>query len=189
MSESSTQTESEQTAGRESTDFRPGFVFRPGPTPAPEAEEREARMAAMGIPEEYRKWYGVHGVPPLSAKLGMVFEHMSPDKLVATMPVGSNEQNIGILHGGAHLALAETMGSLATLLHIRANLDDMERVAVGIELNATHHRQIREGLVRATCTPVNLGRQLASHEIVMRDESHRRLSTARMTNMIIHPRR
>jgi uncharacterized protein (TIGR00369 family) len=55
---------------------------------------------------------------------------------------------------------------------------------VGIEVNATHHRSISTGIVTGTCTAVHLGRTLATHEIVMTDEHGRRLSTARITNMI-----
>ena len=61
-------------------------------------------------------------------------------------------------------------------------------MVVGTELGATHHRSATQGQVWATCTPINLGRQLAVHKIVMQDDDGRRLSTARMTNMILPPR-
>lgn len=169
------------------TTYRPGLPFPGVPTPFPDEDERLARLEAAGIPAEYHEWMGPHGITPLGAKLGLVYREMHPDKVVATVPVAGNEQNVGLLHGGAHLALAETLGSVATILHARVNLG-LEYPVVGTELGATHHRGATEGLVWATCIPLNLGKQLASHEIVMRDDQGRRLSTARMTNMILHPR-
>lgn len=157
------------------------------PSPVPSEEERRARMVAMGVPQEYWDWMGPHGVPPMGIRLGITFQQMSPEKLVASMPVGGNEQNVGLFHGGAHMVLAETLGSFAAILHTRVTLE-VERLVVGTELGATHHRSATQGLVWATCTPINLGRQLAVHEIVMRDDDGRRLSTARMTNMILPPR-
>lgn len=154
------------------------------PTPFPDEQERSARMEAAGIPKEYHHLTGPHGTTPLGAKMGLRYLEMSPDKLVATMPVGGNEQNMGLFHGGAHMVLAETLGSIAAILHARVNLG-IDNAVVGTELGATHHRSVTEGTVTATCTPINLGRQLTSHQIVMTDDAGRRLSTARMTNMIL----
>lgn len=156
-------------------------------TPLPDEAQRRARMQSANVPEEYWEWMGPHGFAPLGARVGLKYVEMSPEKLVATMPVGGNEQNAGIFHGGGHFVLAETLGSVGTILHVRANLG-LERMVVGTELSATHHRSATQGLVWATCTPINLGKQLAVHEIVMRDDAGRRLSTARMTNMILAPR-
>lgn len=157
------------------------------PTPVPSEQERRELLLASGVPEELHHIMGPHGVAPLNRKLGIRMLEMSAEKLVATMPVAGNEQNIGILHGGAHFVLAESLGSIAALLHVYQNLGEAHP-AVGTELSATHHRSAREGMVTATCTPLNLGRQITSHEIVMRDDDGRRLSTARMTNMILRPR-
>lgn len=157
------------------------------PTPLTDEEERTARMEAAGIPKEYHHLTGPHGTTPLGAKMGLRYLEMSPDKMVATMPVGGNEQNVGLFHGGAHMVLAETLGSIAAILHARVNLG-IDNMVVGTELGATHHRSVTEGTVTATCTPINLGRQLTSHEIVMTDDAGRRLSTARMTNMILPKR-
>ncbi|GAA1817466.1 hotdog fold thioesterase [Nesterenkonia flava] len=177
----------EQAHALTSPGFPPGYPAPGEPTPFPTDEERTARLRAAGIPEEFHEWMGPHGVSPLGARMGLRFREMHPDKLVATIPVGGNEQNVGILHGGAHMVLAETLGSIATILHVRMNLG-VERNIVGTELGATHHRAGTSGLVWGTCTPLNLGKQLTSHEIVMRDDQGRRLSTARMTNMILQPR-
>lgn len=158
-----------------------------GPTPFPSEEERRALLEESGIPEEFHHLLGPHGVAPLNRRLGIRMVEMSAERMVATMPVAGNEQNVGILHGGAHFVLAESLGSVAALLHVYQNLGEVHPT-VGTELSATHHRSVSEGTVTATCTPLNLGRQMTSHEIVMRDDAGRRLSTARMTNMILRPR-
>ena len=123
---------------------------------------------------------GRHGVGALVSKMGIVFTHMSTESMVATMPVEGNTQVTGLLHGGAHVVLAETLGSFAAAFHAGPR----SRV-VGIEINATHHRGIAAGLVTGTATPVHLGRTLATHEVVMTNEAGQRLSTCRITNMIL----
>jgi 1,4-dihydroxy-2-naphthoyl-CoA hydrolase len=115
----------------------------------------------------------------LSQKMGIEFIELSAEKSVATMPVEGNTQVIGLLHGGAHVVLGESLGSISSAIHAGA-----ARYAVGIEINATHSRSVTSGLVTATCTGLVLGRTLATHEIVVRDEQGRRLSTIRMTNML-----
>ena len=115
----------------------------------------------------------------LAQKMGFDFLELSAERSVATMPVEGNTQVIGLLHGGAHVVLAETLGSMSSAIHAGPG-----RVAVGIEINATHSRSITAGLVTATCIALSLGRTLATHEIVMRDETGRRLSTVRMTNFL-----
>ena len=115
----------------------------------------------------------------LTRKLGIVFLELSADHSVATMPVEGNTQVVGILHGGAHVVLGESLGSISSAIHAGPG-----RVAMGIEINATHSRSISSGMVTATCTALSLGRTLATHEIVIRDEEGRRLSTVRMTNFL-----
>ncbi|HEY4615512.1 MAG TPA: hotdog fold thioesterase [Citricoccus sp.] len=141
-------------------------------------------MLRAGIPEELHGKLGPLGISPLTAKMGIVFQQMSAERMVATMPVAGNEQNAGLLHGGAHLVLAETLGSIAAVLHAGP-----DRAVVGIEINATHHRGIASGTVTGTCTALKLGGTLTSHEVLMTDEQGRRLSTARITNMILDPER
>lgn len=111
--------------------------------------------------------------------MGIDFLELSPEYSVATMPVEGNRQVIGLLHGGAHVVLGESLGSISSALHAGAG-----RYAVGIEINATHSRAITEGLVTGTCRALSLGRTLCTHEIVMTDEAGRRLSTVRMTNLL-----
>jgi uncharacterized protein (TIGR00369 family) len=115
----------------------------------------------------------------LTQKMGIEFLELSAERSVATMPVVGNTQVIGLLHGGAHVVLGESLGSISSAIHAGPG-----RYAVGIEINATHSRAITEGLVTGTCTALVLGRTLCTHEIVMTDEQGRRLSTVRMTNML-----
>ena len=115
----------------------------------------------------------------LSVKMGVEFLELSATRSVARMPVEGNTQVIGLLHGGAHVVLAESLGSISSAIHAGPG-----RYAVGIEINATHSRSITSGWVTGTCTAISLGRNLATHEIVMTDDEGRRLSTVRMTNFL-----
>lgn len=115
----------------------------------------------------------------LTTKMGIEFLELSAELSVARMPVEGNTQVVGLLHGGAHVVLGESLGSISSAIHAGP-----DRYAVGIEINATHSRSVTEGWVTGTCTALVLGRTLATHEIVIRDESGRRLSTVRMTNML-----
>lgn len=115
----------------------------------------------------------------LTQKMGIVFEKLSAEESIATMPVVGNRQVIGLLHGGAHVVLGESLGSLSAAVHAGPG-----RIAVGIEINATHSKSVSEGLVRGHCRALSLGRTLATHEIVMTDAQGRRLSTVRMTNFL-----
>ena len=115
----------------------------------------------------------------LTRKMGVEFLELSAEHSVARMPVEGNTQVIGLLHGGAHVVLGESLGSVSSAIHAGPG-----RYAVGIEINATHSRSITEGWVTATCDALVLGRTLATHEIVIRDDQGRRLSTVRMTNML-----
>ncbi len=115
----------------------------------------------------------------LAQKMGFEFVELSASRSVARMPVEGNTQVIGLLHGGAHVVLGETLGSVSSAIHAGPG-----RYAVGIEINATHSRSITSGWVTGTCTALVLGRTLTTHEIVMTDDSGRRLSTVRMTNLL-----
>jgi len=115
----------------------------------------------------------------LAQKMRIEFLELSPELCMARMPVEGNRQVTGILHGGAHVVLGESLGSTAAALHAGPG-----RTCVGIEINASHSRSVSSGFVTATCTALSLGRTLATHEIVVRDEQDRRLSTVRMTNLL-----
>jgi uncharacterized protein (TIGR00369 family) len=115
----------------------------------------------------------------LAVKMGIELREISAERSVATMPVAGNRQVVGLLHGGAHVVLADSLGSMSSAIHAGPG-----RIAVGIEINATHSKSIRDGVVTATCEALILGRSLATHSITIRDEEGNRLSTVRMTNFL-----
>jgi uncharacterized protein (TIGR00369 family) len=112
----------------------------------------------------------------LNEKMGVQIVEASPERVVATMPVEGNTQPYGLLHGGASVVLAETLGSTAAALHAGPG-----RFPVGIDINATHHRSATSGTVTGVATPAHLGRTMASFEIVITDDEGRRVCTSRLT--------
>ena len=116
------------------------------------------------------------GMGGLNDKLGIELVEISADRVVATMPVEGNTQPYGLLHGGASVALAETLGSVGSAIHAHP-----DRIAVGVDINATHHRAATAGTVTGTATAVHLGRSMASYEVVVSDEQGRRVCTSRIT--------
>jgi 1,4-dihydroxy-2-naphthoyl-CoA hydrolase len=122
----------------------------------------------------------LRGMGALADKMGFELLELSAERSVATMPVLGNTQPLGYVHGGAYVVLAESLGSFS------ANVwaSTLGKVAVGIEVNASHSRSATEGIVTATCKALQLGRSLTIHEIVCVDEQDRRLSTIRITNFI-----
>jgi uncharacterized protein (TIGR00369 family) len=115
----------------------------------------------------------------LMERMGIAFVEVGPDRLVATMPVEGNTQPYGLLHGGASVVLAETLGSFGSVVHAGPG-----RVAVGIDINATHHRAARSGTVTGTATPLHLGGTTASWQIVVTDEQGRAVCTSRITCLL-----
>ncbi|MDO5662352.1 MAG: hotdog fold thioesterase [Brachybacterium sp.] len=105
----------------------------------------------------------------------------------ATMPVVGNTQPAGLLHGGATIALAETIASFAAIVRAREVHGDGAQ-AVGTHVAATHHRAGRSGLVRATCTLRHGGRQVASYLVEVHDDQERLLSTVLVDTMLLPPR-
>lgn len=100
----------------------------------------------------------------------------SAERVVGRMPVAGNTQPYGLLHGGASAVLAETLGSVGSAHHAGTG-----RIAVGVDLNITHHRGVREGSVTGVATPLSLGRSVAAYEIVITDDSGHRCASARLT--------
>jgi uncharacterized protein (TIGR00369 family) len=127
-------------------------------------------------------WYGDLASLGLAATIGIEVIELTPERVVATMPVDERtRQPFGLLHGGASLALAETVASLGAAANV-----DLERfVAVGQEINGNHLRAKTEGVVRATAHPIHRGRtsQVWSIEIV--DERGRLVCVSRCTMAII----
>ncbi|TDB88056.1 hotdog fold thioesterase [Actinomadura sp. KC216] len=115
----------------------------------------------------------------LAKAMGVEFLEASPERVVGRMPVKGNTQPYGLLHGGASCVLAETLGSVGSALHAGEG-----RIAVGIEINATHHRSATEGHVTGVATRVHGGRTLATYDIVITDGDGRRVCTARLTCML-----
>jgi len=116
----------------------------------------------------------------LDEKMGVRILEQSAERVVATMPVAGNRQSFGLLHGGASVAFAEALGSWAAVIHAGPG-----RSAVGLDINATHHRSARSGLVTGVATAIRLGRKVTSHEVVLTDEEGNRLCTVRITNLIV----
>ena len=119
------------------------------------------------------------GIGELATKMGIELVSLSAERAEATMPAAGNTQPFGVVHGGAYVVLAESLGSMAA--NVWAGAD---QVAVGIEVNASHSRSAREGVIRAVATAIHLGRTLTTHEVAITDEAGRRLSTVRITNFI-----
>jgi 1,4-dihydroxy-2-naphthoyl-CoA hydrolase len=112
-------------------------------------------------------------------RMGIEIIEGSPERVVGRMPVEGNTQPYGLLHGGASVVLAETLGSIGSALHAGP-----QRIAVGLEINATHHRAARSGVVTGTATALSLGNTLASYEVVITDEDGRRVCTCRITCLV-----
>jgi 1,4-dihydroxy-2-naphthoyl-CoA hydrolase len=132
---------------------------------------------------DYLEELNKRGYAELDTKMGIKILEASPQRMVGTMPVEGNTQPMGYLHGGANVVLAESLGSIGTALHAGPN-----RKIVGVDINATHHKIARTGLVTGVATPISLGRTLCSYEIVITNEAGERTCTARITCLILAER-
>jgi uncharacterized protein (TIGR00369 family) len=112
----------------------------------------------------------------INERMGIEVTEAAPERVVARMPVEGNQQPFGLLHGGASCVLAETLGSIGANLYAHP-----DRIAVGVDINATHHRAVTDGSVVGVATPLHLGRSVASYEVVISDDAGRRVCTARIT--------
>ena len=119
------------------------------------------------------------GLGALPDHMGIELLEVGAERTVARMPVAGNTQPYGLLHGGASAVLAESVGSIASALHAGPN-----RIALGLELNCTHHKAMREGYVIATATPLVRGRTVASYAIAITDEAGAAVCTARLTCLL-----
>ncbi|WP_085529064.1 hotdog fold thioesterase [Kocuria massiliensis] len=139
-----------------------------------EKSQQEGRAPTEG-------WIGRIDPGELDHRMHMTYLEQTVERVVAEMPVEGNRQGHGILHGGASIALAESAGSWAAVLHAA----QFGKIAVGTEVNATHHSSATEGTVRAVATPIKLGRTMTSHEVVITHlETNRRLCTVRISNYL-----
>ncbi|NQW74573.1 MAG: hotdog fold thioesterase [Candidatus Planktophila sp.] len=123
--------------------------------------------------------------PPsaLDKKMGIEIIEASPKRMVGTMPVEGNTQPSGLLHGGANVVLAETLGSVGAHLHAGPN-----RRIVGIDVNATHHKSATSGVVTAVATAVTLGKTLCCYEVEITNDKGERTCSARITCLILAER-
>lgn len=113
----------------------------------------------------------------LAERMGIEILEASTDKIVARMPVEGNTQPYGILHGGASVVLAETLGSIGSAMHAHT----LGKIAVGLDINATHHRAAHSGWVTGVAVPVTLGGSVACYEVTLTDDEGRRTCTSRIT--------
>jgi uncharacterized protein (TIGR00369 family) len=123
------------------------------------------------------------GSGALDEKMGIEILEASPARLVGRMPVKGNTQPVGLLHGGANVVLAESLGSIGTQLHAGA-----DRRIVGVDINATHHKSAVSGYVTGVATAVSLGKTMCCYEIVVTNEAGERTCTARITCLILAQR-
>jgi len=115
----------------------------------------------------------------LGQKMGIEFIEVTTQRVVARMPVAGNTQPYGLLHGGASVVLAETLGTLGAMMHAGEG-----RVAVGIEINATHHRGAVAGYVTGTATALSVGNTVATYDVIITDDDGNRVCTSRITCLI-----
>ena len=119
----------------------------------------------------------------LDQKMGIEIIEASPQRLVGTMPVEGNTQPLGLLHGGANVVLAESLGSIGTQLHAGPH-----RRIVGVDINATHHKSATSGIVTGIATAVTLGKTLCCYNIEITNDKGERTCTARITCLILAER-
>jgi 1,4-dihydroxy-2-naphthoyl-CoA hydrolase len=115
--------------------------------------------------------------------LGIEFIDVQPDLIKAKMPVDSRtKQPYGLLHGGASVVLAETLGSIAASLAVG---DPTTHRSVGVEINANHMKSVKEGFVIGTCTALKIGKTLHVYDIKIHDESGNLVCVSRLTVAIL----
>lgn len=119
----------------------------------------------------------------LDKKMGIEIIEASPERLVGTMPVEGNTQPFGLLHGGANVVLAESLGSVGTHLHAGPT-----RRIVGIEINASHHKSATSGIVTAVANAVTLGKTLCTYNVEITNDKGEKTCTARITCLILAER-
>jgi 1,4-dihydroxy-2-naphthoyl-CoA hydrolase len=131
--------------------------------------------------DSVRDLFATGGGGTLGERMGIKLSEASPERVVGTMPIEGNTQPYGLLHGGASCVLAETLGSVGAVMHGQT----VDRpFAVGVDINATHHKSARSGIVTGVATPVHRGRTMATYEIVITDDSGDRVCTARITCLL-----
>jgi uncharacterized protein (TIGR00369 family) len=132
--------------------------------------------------QEVPDWYA-ELQSALDNKMGFEVLALTPERVVGRMPVKGNTQPYGLWHGGASCVLAETLASLGSHMHAQP-----DKIAVGVDINATHQRPVTSGWVTGTATALRLGRSVATYEIVLTNDADERVCTARVTCQLVSPR-
>ena len=130
-------------------------------------------------PQQLTAWMQEISAGSLVERMEIEFVDASPERVVGRMPVRGNTQPYGLLHGGASVVLAETLGSMCAAMHAGS-----DHIVVGLDINATHHKATREGWVTGVATPLSIGRSASMIEIVISNEAGERLCTSRLTCLV-----
>jgi 1,4-dihydroxy-2-naphthoyl-CoA hydrolase len=131
--------------------------------------------------ESLNKW----GQNTLAEVLGIEFVEIGDDFLVAQMPVNAKtHQPLGLLHGGASVALAETLGSVAATLCV-----DENKFCVGLEINANHLKGVRNGFVKGTTRPIHIGKQTQVWEIRISNDLNELICISRITMAVLEKKK
>lgn len=118
--------------------------------------------------------------------LGIEFTEIGDDYLIAKMPVDHRtHQPMGLLHGGASVALAETLGSVASVV---SQKNPFDRAVVGVEINANHLSSARNGYVYGKVTPIKVGRNIHVWNIEIVDDSDKKICISRLTTTLLEKR-
>jgi uncharacterized protein (TIGR00369 family) len=145
---------------------------------------REAPVREVAVDQDSARQiieaYIARSKDTLIDQMGIRILEATAQRVVGTMPVSGNTQPLGLLHGGASCVLAETLGSLGSALHAGP-----DRITVGIEISATHHRAAAAGQVTGIASLLHGGRTITTYEIVISDEQERRVCTSRLTCMLM----
>ena len=161
----------------------PSLTTDPSPTP----QAPGGAPTAPAVSEELREHFAPLLRGTLLERCGIELLTLDAGGGTASMPVQGNTQPAGLLHGGATIALAESIASFAAILQAREVHGDGAQ-AVGTSVSALHHRSARSGTVLASCMPRHLGRQVASYLVDVRDEQDRLLSTVTVATQLLPPR-
>lgn len=143
---------------------------------ASEAKSRQDIKMSDLSPEELKIALNEYGLGELAERMGIKLTMVSAEKTVGTMPVQGNRQPLGLLNGGANAILAETLGSIAA--NVAAYPD---RVAVGVDINVTHLKSVKDGLVTGIATANHLGKSTGNYTIDIFNEKNEKTATARLS--------
>lgn len=143
---------------------------------ASEAKSRQDIKMSDLSPEELKNALNEYGLGELAERMGIKLTMVSAEKTVGTMPVEGNRQPLGLLNGGANAILAETLGSIAA--NVAAYPD---RVAVGVDINVTHLKGVKDGLVTGIATANHLGKSTGNFTIDIFNEKDEKTATARLS--------